>query len=205
MIRRPPKSPLFPYTPLFRSFYPPVAGAFARIPRERDIVLVDQRGSGGSNRLDCEADAQLLYRASEAEIAAGTRRCLARLSARADVAYYTTSLAVQDLERVRAALGLERIDLYGTSYGTRVAQHYLRRFPQRVRALILDGLVPAPVALGPDTASDAERALLDILARCAAEPACRARYGDPARSYLSERSALRTPAVSATQIARAHD
>src|SRR2546430_7970936 len=73
MIRRPPKSPLFPYTPLFRSFYATVAGAFARIHRERDIVLVDQRGSGGSNRLDCEADAQLLYRASEAEIAAGTR------------------------------------------------------------------------------------------------------------------------------------
>src|SRR2546430_6230982 len=55
------------------AFYATVAGAFARIHRERDIVLVDQRGSGGSNRLDCEADAQLLYRASEAEIAAGTR------------------------------------------------------------------------------------------------------------------------------------
>ena len=180
------------------AFYATVAGAFARIHRERDIVLIDQRGTGASNRLDCQADAQRLYRASEAEIAAGTRRCLARLSARADVAYYTTSLAVQDLERVRAALGLERIDLYGTSYGTRVAQHYLRRFPQRVRALILDGVVPAPVALGPDTASDAERALLDILARCAAEPACRARYGDPARSYLSVRSALRTHAVPVT-------
>src|SRR5256885_4018761 len=66
----------------------------------------------------------------------------------AEVGYYTTSLAVQDLERVRAALGVARIDLYGTSYGTRVAQHYLRRFPQRVRALILDGVVPAPVVLG---------------------------------------------------------
>src|SRR5438270_11165658 len=116
--------------------------------RERDIVLIDQRGTGASNRLDCEADAQRLYRASEAEIAADTRGCLTRLSARAEVGYYTTSLAVQDLERVRAALGVGRIDLYGTSYGTRVAQHYLRRFPQRVRALILDGVVPAPVVLG---------------------------------------------------------
>src|SRR5207237_10042214 len=87
---------------------------------------------------------------------------------------------------------------YGTSYGTRVAQHYLRRFPQRVRALILDGVVPAPVVLGPATASDAERVLLDILARCAGEPACRARYGDPARSYLSVRSALRSHAVPLT-------
>src|SRR5207253_965368 len=89
--------------------------------------------------------------------------------------------AVQDLERVRAALGVGRIDLYGTSYGTRVAQHYLRRFPQRVRALILDGVVPAPVVLGPATASDAERVLLDILARCAGEPACRACPGRAVR------------------------
>src|SRR5205085_1566479 len=81
-----------------------------------------------------------------------------------------TSVAVQDLERVRAALGYERINLYGTSYGTRVAQHYLRRFPERVRAVILDGVVPAPLALGPDVALDAERSLLDILARCAARP-----------------------------------
>ncbi len=66
-----------------------------------------------------------------------------RLSKHADVAYYTTSVAVQDLERVRAALGYERINLYGGSYGTRVAQHYLRRFPQRARAVILDGVVRA--------------------------------------------------------------
>ena len=180
------------------AFYTTVAGAFARIHRERDIVLIDQRGTGGSNPLDCAAEAQLLYRATQDEIAADTRRCLTRLSARADVAYYTSSLAVQDLERVRAALGVGRIDLYGNSYGTRVAQHYLRRFPQRVRALILDGVVPVPVALGPATPSDAERALLDILARCAAESACRARYGDPARSYNSVRSSLANHAVPVT-------
>ena len=66
------------------------------------------------------------------------------ISARADVAYYTTSVAVQDLDRVREALGYERINLYGSSYGTRVAQHYMRKFPARTRAVILDGVV-APV------------------------------------------------------------
>ena len=149
------------------AFYATVAGAFARIHRDRDIVLVDQRGTGRSNPLECAADQRLLVRTTDTEIAADTRRCLARLSTRADVAYYTSSVAVQDLERVRAALSVERINLYGTSYGTRVAQHYLRRFPQRVRAVILDGVVPAPVALGPATATDAEQALLGILARCA--------------------------------------
>ncbi len=80
---------------------------------------------------------------------------------------------------MRAALGYPRINLYGTSYGTRVAQHYLRRFPQRVRSVILDGVVPAPLALGPEVAQDSEHALLDVLGRCAAQPPCRGRYGDP--------------------------
>ena len=73
-------------------------------------------------------------RASAAQIAASTRAAWQRSQRARDVAQYTTSLAVQDLERVRAALGYERINLYGVSYGTRVAQQYLRRFPARVRA-----------------------------------------------------------------------
>jgi pimeloyl-ACP methyl ester carboxylesterase len=177
-------------------FYATAAGAFAPVLRERDIVLVDQRGTGASNRLDCaEEEEDALARASEAEIAARTRTCLAALAARADVAWYTTSLAVQDLERVRAALGYERINLYGVSYGTRVAQHYLRRFPQRTRSVILDGVVPVGLALGPATPLDAERALLDILARCAGESACGAAFRDPAQDYYAVRAALRAHAV----------
>ena len=176
-------------------FYATVAPALARIRRERDIVLVDQRGTGRSNRLGCAEGEELLYRAGQAEIAAATRGCLGDLGARAEVSWYTTSVAVQDLERVRAALGYEHINLYGTSYGTRVAQHYLRRFPERVRAVILDGVVPAPLALGPEVALDAERSLLDILARCAAQPPCRSRFGDPAQAYRSVRAVLARRAV----------
>jgi len=163
---------------------------FARIGRERDVVLLDQRGTGGSNRLDCTADAGSLTLTSLADIAAGTQRCLAALSVRADVAFYTTALAVADLERVRAALGYERINLYAASYGTRVAQQYLRRFPQRVRSVILDGALPVGEALGPRVALDAERALADILARCAGQAPCHAAFGDPAASYRAVRAAL---------------
>jgi pimeloyl-ACP methyl ester carboxylesterase len=177
------------------AFYATVAGAFSRILRDRDIVLVDQRGTGESNRLDCPQSEDLLYRATPAEISASTRVCLASLAGHADVAWYTTSLAVQDLERVRAALGYERINLYGASYGTRVAQHYLRRFPQRIRSVILDGVVPVGLALGPATATDAERALLDIFARCTAMPACHARFGDPAADYRAVRAALKESTV----------
>ena len=177
------------------ALYTTVAPAFARILRERDIVLVDQRGTGGSNRLDCAQDEDLLYRASNAEVAASTRACLAALAPRADVAFYTTSLAVEDLERVRVVLGLGSINLYGASYGTRVAQQYVRHFGQHVRSVILDGVVPVGLALGPATATNAERALLDIFARCAAEPSCHARFGDPAVDYRSVRAALKLSTV----------
>ena len=108
-------------------FYASVAPAFARIQRDRDIVLLDQRGTGGSNPLDCAEPENLAGPANTQAIAAAARSCLAALAGRADVAWYTTSLAVQDLERVRAALGLERINLYASSYGTRVALQYLRQ------------------------------------------------------------------------------
>ncbi len=176
-------------------FYAGVAAVFARIQRDRDIVLVDQRGTGRSNRLDCPGDEHLSYHASDAEIKAQTRQCLAALATHASVAYYTTSLAVQDLEQVRAALGYPRINLYGASYGTRVAQHYLRRFPQRVRSVILDGVVPVELAIGPDTALDAEVALHDILGRCAQQSACKARFGDPMDDYQAVRAALKVSTV----------
>lgn len=146
-------------------------GAFARVRRERDIVLVDQRGTGKSNPLTCafsgdplavefDMDAQLAW----------LRECYARLPG--DTRFYTTSVAVRDLEAVRAALGYEAINLYGISYGTRVAQEYLRRYPERVRSVILDGVVPAGVPLGPGISLDAQRALDMTFERCARDPVC---------------------------------
>ena len=180
-------------------FYVTVAGAFARIQRERDIVLIDQRGTGTSAPLECGADDdELGEHATPAQIAASTRACLAALTPRADVTQYTTSIAVQDLERVRSALGYQRINLYGVSYGTRVAQLYLRRFPARVRSMILDGVVPVGAALGQTSALDAEAALADIFARCTADEACHRAFGDPAADYRSVRAALAAGAVEVT-------
>jgi len=179
-------------------FYASVAPAFGRIHRDRDIVLLDQRGTGASHALSCPGAQAQLYQASDAEVAAFAQRCLQSLRAGADPAFYTTSIAVADLERVRAALGYERIDLYGASYGTRVAQQYLRHFPTRVRVLILDGVVPPQRALGPEVALDAESALRRILARCNAQPPCRARFGDAVRDYETVRAALDAQAVAVT-------
>ncbi len=172
-------------------FYASVAPAFARIERDRDILLIDQRGTGGSNPLECADQEDLTGHASIAQITAAARSCLASLATRADVAWYTTRAAVQDLERVRAALGLERVNLYASSYGTRVALQYLRHFPHRTRSVILDGVVPIDQPMGATTAMDAESALERILARCAREAACHDRFGDPLADYGAVRAALR--------------
>ena len=177
------------------SFYTSVAPVFERIHRDRDIVLVDQRGTGGSNALDCESSEEDLYQSSTAEIVAETQRCLKMLSAHADARFYTTSLAVQDLDRVRAALGYERINLYGSSYGTIVAQQYVRQFPDRVRSVILDGVVPPQLALGATSALDAQAALANIFSRCVAQPACHEHFGDPAAAYRKVRDDLAAHAV----------
>jgi len=180
------------------TFYGNVAGAFARIHRNRDIVLVDQRGTGKSNSLTCEMDDEKLLTASDDELASETRRCLESLSERADVAYYTTSIAVQDLDRVRKALGYERINLYGGSYGTRVAQHYMRKFPQQTRAVILDGIVAPEQVLGTETALDAENALTALFERCVRDAACKERFGDPAETYRALLERLTASPVNVT-------
>lgn len=172
------------------SFYASVSPVFALIHRDRDIVLVDQRGTGGSNALDCESSDEDLYQSTTADIVAAAQRCLRMLGAHADVRFYTTSLAVQDLDRVRAALGYDRIDLYGSSYGTIVAQQYVRRFPDRVRSVILDGVVPPQLALGATSALDAQAALSSIFSRCVQQPACHAHFGDPAAAYRQVRDQL---------------
>jgi pimeloyl-ACP methyl ester carboxylesterase len=103
---------------------------------------------------------------------------------------YTTSIAVRDLEDVRAQLGYERINLYGNSYGTRVAQHYARRYPKSTRTVILDGVVNPEMVLGPAIAIDAELALERILKRCTGNPDCARAFVDPSADYRDLRARL---------------
>jgi len=154
------------------------ASAFDALRDSRDIVLVDQRGTGGSNRLDCPAPpAGSSPYGSDAEIAQAAAACLKTLPG--DPRFYTTSVAVEDLDAVRAALGYTDVDVYGISYGTRVALQYLREYPDHTRSVVLDGVVPADLALGPDVSLDAERALKLIFTRCGRDAACRQAFPNP--------------------------
>ncbi len=151
--------------------YAMLAGAFARIHRDRDIVLLDQRGTGRSAPLRCDYPEDWQQLADTLPgLRAATLACLAKYGPR--VRWYTSSIAVRDLDAVRRALGYPRIDLYGASYGTRMAQLYMRRYPQATEAVILDGVTYPQQAIGLETPLDAERALRAILDRCRAAREC---------------------------------
>ncbi len=175
-------------------FYVDQARAFRAILRERDIVVIDQRGTGVSNPLDCPKLEALNTLFDETQIAAATDACLAQLPS--DPRYFTTSIAVQDLEAIREALGYAQLNVYGVSYGTRVAQHYLRRYPDSVRTLVIDGVVPHDLALGPGAAINAQRTLDRLFARCASTPECHAAYPDLPQSFARLSSRLREHRVT---------
>jgi pimeloyl-ACP methyl ester carboxylesterase len=165
-----------------------VAKAHAMTRATHDIVLVDQRGTGGSNALRCE-----LYSAS-GDLAAylgdqfpveSVRTCVRRLRSRADLARYTTQDAARDLEAVRAALGADRIDIDASAYGTRVALAYARGYPDRVRSMVLQGVVPEEQALPLSAAGDAQRALDRVFADCASDPFCRTSFPALRREFAA--------------------
>lgn len=149
-----------------------LAEALREVRGKRDIVLVDQRGTGKSHPLDCAGDAApaLAERFAPAQGGDETRACQAALDA--DTALYTTPLAVDDLDEIRGALGYERINVWGGSYGTRAALVYLRQYPDRVRSLVLDGSAPTAIQLPMFVARDAQRALDLLYADCEADAAC---------------------------------
>jgi len=155
--------------------YVALSSAFARINRNHAIVLMDQRGTGRSSLQSCEYPED--WQEPDDPMPAlrkATSECIAKLGSRAR--FYTTSIAVRDLNDMRIALGYDQVDLYGGSYGTRVAEHFMRRFPTHVQAVILDGVIYPQQAIGAETPQDGERALNLIVARCMQTPDCAAAY-----------------------------
>ena len=164
-----------------------MGGAFELVRRDRPILLVDQRGTGRSNPLTCP---ELEFEDMSADIDLDearrqTGRCLDELAG--DPRFYTTSVAVDDLDAVRAALGYEQLNLWGGSYGSRVALHYLKTYPQHTRSAIIDGVVPADLLLGPAIALDAQVSLDTLFDRCDEDGACSEAFGDLRASFAALR------------------
>lgn len=178
-------------------FYAATAQAFEPIRRNRDILLVDQRGTGDSARMDCDVDENIVRgRMSEEQTREATLACIESLPH--DPRFFTTSIAVTDLDALRAALGYSALNLYGVSYGSRVAQHFARRYPDTTRTVILDGVVPPQLALGPAIAPEAQRALDAVFDRCAEDAQCAERYPDVGERFLLLKDELESSSVSVT-------
>ena len=152
----------------------PLLGAFERVRRTRDLVLVDQRGTGASNPLKCDLhqpDAPLAERLRADAIDVETfKKCLAGYQA--DTRFYTSAIAMQDLDDVRAALGYAQINLWGGSYGTRASLVYLRDHGEHARTAILDGVAPPQLLLPLNFAADAQRSIDLLFSQCDKDAAC---------------------------------
>lgn len=163
---------------------PILAPRYSRLNQRRDLVFVDQRGTGKSAPLECKPEEDAAQQRSMAAMLdpeqqfAVLERCRERLMAlpHGDLRFYTTTLAMQDLDAVRQALGVAQWNLIGGSYGTRAALEYLRLFPQAVRRTVIDGMAPADIALPKSFSTDTQAALDALLADCARQSGCEAAY-----------------------------
>ena len=157
-----------------------IQATFSDIRKNRDIIFVDQRGTGKSYPLDCnlESDAskELSPEQQQQFEHDAIKTCIEKY--RDEFKFFTTYQAIADLDAVRAALGYEKINLWGGSYGSRVVLEYMRYYANHVRAGVIDGAAPVAIALPLHMQEDAMAALQAINNQCAKTPACVSAYGD---------------------------
>jgi pimeloyl-ACP methyl ester carboxylesterase len=173
-----------------------VAGAGDFLPeirRERDIIFIDQRGTGQSNLLDCSTrgdrnDMRSYFGNPYKDEA--VRACRAELEKNANLALYTTPIAMDDLDEVRDAMGYERINLYGGSYGTNAALVYLRQHGDRVRSTVLKGVAPPDYKLPLSFAKGVQHALDRLMDDCAADAVCHKTFPKLKEEFLAVLSRL---------------
>ena len=165
-----------------------MAGVVQAFTRERDVIVIDQRGTGRSTPLTCDAITDRAEEYTEQQTLEATKDCLDNLTH--DPRQFTTSVGVEDLEALRETLGYEQLSLYGISYGTRVVQQYVRRYPDTSRVAVIDGVVPPQLALGPRIAIHSQDALDHALTRCAEVESCHTAFPNLAEELGSLRAKL---------------
>lgn len=174
---------------------PYIAPKFDAMRRNRDLVFVDLRGTGASAPLNCELGdpTDLAMLLAEELDEKHIDECLA--SYKLDLAQFSTARQVEDLEAVRAALGYESINFWGISYGTWTGQHYTKRFPERVRSAVYDGVVPTDGDLYAGVSASADRSLRAVFERCRQDPNCDAAFPQLERKLQAVYADLDNPRV----------
>ena len=148
--------------------------------KQRDLVFIDQRGTGGSGKLSCEG---ALPGGQESLFgshfpADHIDACVSRLSLAADLRRYTTDVAADDIDEVLSWLGYDAVNLFGASYGTRLALVFLRRHEDRVRSVLLNGVAPPHRGIHINGAANTDASLQWLLDDCAADRACAGAHPD---------------------------
>lgn len=160
---------------------------FPILRKYRDVVMVDLRGTGNSHPLHCE-NIQVKKRPQdyfeEMFPAEKVRNCYDSLSELAELSQYTTAIAVDDVEEIRAWLGYDKINLTGTSYGTRVCQSYMRQYPASIRSVVMFGPAPAKMTLPLSLAADAQRCIEKVFDDCLQDSLCNTTYPDVKQEFL---------------------
>lgn len=165
----------------------PLTGFTAKVRQQRDVVLVDQRGTGKSNPLPCQLrdpkDAQEMVGESMAPEKVHT--CRVELEQKADLTQYTTSIATDDLDEIRQAMGYDKINVFGGSYGTRAALVYLRRHGEHVRTLTLEGVAPPQYLIPLAFSRTTQNSIDQLIGRCAADDVCHKDYPDLKKEFAA--------------------
>ena len=163
----------------------PAAGFTTSVRQQRDVVLVDQRGTGGSNPLPCNLrdpkDPQELI--GDAMPVDRVRACRAELEKKADLTQYTTSISADDLDDVRQAMGYDKVNVFGASYGTLAGLVYLRRHGDHVRTLTLEAVATPNYRIPLPFARTIQSSIDGLIDRCAADAACNKDYPDLKKEF----------------------
>lgn len=172
---------------------PSVLPLFSRLNNRRDLVFIDQRGTGRSAPLECDepGDAAVAVQNDPQRLRARLAACrqglekLPHVQGADGLRYYTTTIAMQDVDAVRRQLGVDRWNVLGGSYGTRAALELWRQFPGTLRRGVLDGVAPPDMALPLSMSTDSQAALDALFKACEQEAACQRAHPQLRRDWAT--------------------
>ncbi|GAA5139104.1 alpha/beta hydrolase [Thalassotalea piscium] len=170
---------------------------FTQVRKTRDLILVDQRGTGKSNPLQCEEvdDVDPYASIPEDLDVEDIKQCLAQFEG--DLSQFNTENAIRDFDAVRAALGYEKIAIYGGSYGTRAGLVFMRMFPDSLSAVVLDSVGPIEVPIGTFGQSSA-RSFNMLIQHCMEEATCKQAYPNLAQEFATVMERLSEKPITTT-------
>ncbi len=165
---------------------PGVTAELTNLGVNRDLVFIDQRGTGGSNGLSCPSPPSLVNRA---KLRASIEACLASLRGTADLQFYTSKMAAEDVAQVLTALHYGTVNLFGASYGATAAQVFQRLYPARVRTMTLLSGSLLDIPMLESWPEDSQQALDQLFTRCASDPVCSVKFPRLAADWAQLRAA----------------